>query len=174
MTAVGIGKATVYAMCRESESVAACEITVVANINEEVTLNNVSGIGLDSANQIRGISVRNNLVSTVSSFFVNESLTFIDINGYVLQDTDLVGTGTKARLIDGSKTVDEKIIVVTGDMNGDGKINNRDASMIIRYLVDKEVASLAQLTAIDVNGDGKVNNRDASMVARYLVGKETI
>jgi hypothetical protein len=46
--------------------------------------------------------------------------------------------------------------------------------MIVRYLVDKEVASLAQLTAIDVNGDGYVNNRDASMVSRYLVGKEVI
>ena len=46
--------------------------------------------------------------------------------------------------------------------------------MITRYLVDKEYATLTQLTAIDVNGDGYVNNRDASMVSRYLVGKEII
>ena len=174
ITAKGRGSAYVYVECQESGSTAVCEVTVVANINEQITINDGNGVGFDSANQIRGISVTNNTVESVRKMFANDELMFIDINGYVLENTDLVGTGTKIRLMNGSSIADEKTVVITGDMNGDGKINNRDASMIVRYLVDKEVASLAQLTAIDVNGDGNVNNRDASMVSRYLVGKEKI
>jgi len=174
VTATGKGTTTVYAMLEESKCIAECIITVEANSNDEIVILPNNGIGFDSAEQLRGISVSNNKVSDVKKFFSNDSLVFIDITGYVLEDSDLIGTGTRVRLMDGTTVVDEKTIVVTGDMNGDGKINNRDASMIIRYLVDKEVASLCQLTAIDVNGDGYVNNRDASMVSRYLVGKEII
>ena len=63
---------------------------------------------------------------------------------------------------------------MSGDVTGDGKINNRDAAMITRYLVGKEVITVGQLYAIDVNGDGNFNNRDAAMISRYLVGKEVI
>lgn len=174
VTAVGKGTTKVYALYEESGSVAECIVTVEASSDEEVVVKPNNGIGFDTANQIRGISVSNNKVSDVRQFFDNDAVVFVDITGYVLQEDDLVGTGTRVRIMDGTTVIDEKTIVVTGDMNGDGKINNRDSSMIIRYLVDKEVASLAQLTAIDVNGDGYVNNRDASMVSRYLVGKETI
>lgn len=174
VTATGKGTTTIYAMLQESGCIAECVVTVEPSNSDEIIILANNGVGLDSAEQIRGISVNNNSVSNVKQMFDNESLVFIDITGYVLEDDDLVGTGTKVRLMDGTNILDEKNIVVTGDMNGDGKINNRDSSMIIRYLVDKEVASLAQLTAIDVNGDGYVNNRDASMVSRYLVGKETL
>lgn len=173
VTATGIGTANIYVVCVESGSVAECKITVAANINEEITLSAV-GVGLDTAGQIRGISATQNTVSNVAGMFANDSLVFVDINGSVLEEDDLVGTGTVVLLMDNETIVDQKAIVITGDMNGDGKINNRDASMIVRYIVNKEAASLPQLTAIDVNGDGYVNNRDASMVSRYLVGKETI
>lgn len=173
VTGVASGRAYVYAVCNESGSIASCEVTVVANIDEQITISSGAEVGFDSEGQIRGISVKKNTLSDVMKMFENDSLVFVDINGYVLEESDLVGTGTRVRLMNGEKIVDEKVVVVTGDMNGDGKINNRDASMIVRYLVDKEVASIAQLTAIDVNGDGLVNNRDASMVSRYLVGKES-
>ena len=87
---------------------------------------------------------------------------------------DLVGTGTKVILNDNGEQTDEALIVMTGDMNGDGLINNRDVSLISRYLVSKETADICQLCAMDANGDGYVNNRDASMLSRYLVGKENI
>ncbi|MBQ6467712.1 MAG: glycoside hydrolase family protein [Clostridia bacterium] len=172
ITAVGAGTATVYVMIDESGSVAQCTVYVEADTDSEITIVAGNGIGIDSADQIRGIT-KETTVADARNMFLNEDLVFIDINGYQLEDDDFVGTGTKIRIMSGTEIVDEKIVVVTGDMNGDGKINNRDASMVIRYLVDKEVANLAQLTAIDVNGDGNVNNRDASMISRYLVGKET-
>ncbi len=174
VTGVSSGTVEISAISTVTGHSATCVITVMSNIDDEITLVGNAEIGFDSEGQLRGISVENNTVKAVSLQFENQSLEFTDINGNVLTDNDLVGTGTIIKLVNGDKVVDEVIVVVTGDYNGDGKINNRDAAMISRYLVDKEVASLAQLTAIDVNGDGYVNNRDASMVSRYLVGKEKI
>lgn len=174
VTAVGKGTAEIYAISNITGHAAVCKITVISNIDEDITLTDGTDAGFDSEGQLRGVSVGENTVAEVSAMFENTSLTFVDINGNKLADDDLVGTGTKIQLVNGDEVADEVVVVVTGDYNGDGLINNRDAAMITRYLVDKEVASLAQLTAIDVNGDGYVNNRDASMVSRYLVGKETI
>jgi len=58
------------------------------------------------------------------------------------------------------------IQLLCGDVNGDGKINESDVS-VIRYSsnINKQIAEVAnQLT--DVNGDGKVNESDVSVV-RY-------
>lgn len=172
VTAVGAGKTEIYAISSVTGYAAACEITVVSADDEELTLIKGVAASLDSEGQLRGISAGENTVAKISLLFENTDLVFIDINGYKLEEDDYVGTGTTVKLADSDKDDDGLVIVITGDMNGDGKINNRDSSMVIRYLVDKEVASLAQWTAIDVNGDGKVNNRDASMISRYLVGKE--
>lgn len=174
VTAVGKGTAEIYAISNITGHVAVCKITVISNIDDDITLVDGTGLGFDSEGQLRGISVGENTVAEVTALFENESLTFVDINGNELADDDLVGTGTVIKLINEDQVEDEVVVAVTGDYNGDGLINNRDAAMITRYLVDKESASLTQLTAIDVNGDGYVNNRDASMVSRYLVGKETI
>ena len=85
-----------------------------------------------------------------------------------------MGTGCKIQLVAGDNIIDSKTVVVTGDMNGDGIINNKDVAMMNKYLVEKVTANECQGLAIDVNGDGYINNRDAAMLARYLVGKETL
>ena len=95
-------------------------------------------------------------------------------DGTELGDDDYVGTGTVIKLIEDDRVKDSLTVVVSGDMDGDGYVTNRDASRITRYLVDKEAPTEAQIAAMDVNGDGYVNNRDASIVSRYLVGKQAL
>ena len=109
-------------------------------------------------------------VASVQQEFANSGLQFESINGISLKSTDYVGTGTVIRL----GNTDKRTVVVTGDMNGDGLINNRDVAAMNKYLLSKITAKECQMLAMDVNGDGKINNKDAAMVARYLVGKETL
>ena len=59
---------------------------------------------------------------------------------------------------------------VSADVNGDGRVNARDARLLLRYaagLVGEEELDLA---ASDYNGDGRVNARDARAVLRYAAG----
>lgn len=55
------------------------------------------------------------------------------------------------------------------DINGDGKVDNRDGTALLRYLAgwsDVEVVS----EALDANGDGNMDNRDGTYLLRYLAG----
>lgn len=56
-----------------------------------------------------------------------------------------------------------------GDINNDGKINNRDLTALRRYLAGMETAINP---AADLNDDGKVNNRDLTKLRRMLAGLE--
>lgn len=58
-----------------------------------------------------------------------------------------------------------------GDVNGDGKINADDATMILQYAVNliKEGSTGFYKDNCDVNNDGKTNADDATMVLQYAV-----
>ena len=58
--------------------------------------------------------------------------------------------------------------ILYGDANGDGVVNSRDATRILRYVAGYEVE--IDLEAADANGDGTVNSRDATRILRYVAG----
>ena len=64
------------------------------------------------------------------------------------------------------REVPEKPAYPQGDLNGDGKANNRDLALMQRYLNDWDVTVIEEM--LDVNGDGKVNNRDLAALQRLL------
>lgn len=59
---------------------------------------------------------------------------------------------------------------VPGDVNGDGKINSRDALSIIKYASGQDLN--INLNNADVNADGKVNSRDALVIIKYASGQD--
>ena len=64
------------------------------------------------------------------------------------------------------REVPEKPAYPQGDLNGDGKANNRDLALMQRYLNDWDVTVIEEM--LDVNGDGQVNNRDLAALQRLL------
>ena len=70
-----------------------------------------------------------------------------------------------------SITVGVEETTEVGDVNGDGKINARDARELLRWvagLIDTEIDE----TIADYNNDGKVNARDARALLRKIAGLE--
>jgi hypothetical protein len=57
-------------------------------------------------------------------------------------------------------------VTVYGDVNGDGKVNNRDLGALQQYLNDWDVT--INLAAADVTGDDEVNVRDYGLLQQYL------
>ncbi len=55
---------------------------------------------------------------------------------------------------------------VYGDLNADGKVNNRDLALLQQYLNEWDVAVDPALA--DVDGDGRANNRDMALLQQYL------
>ena len=60
----------------------------------------------------------------------------------------------------------EVITCISGDVNGDGEINNKDLGVLRRFLNDWDVE--IDGLASDVNRDGEVNNKDLGILRRYL------
>ena len=59
---------------------------------------------------------------------------------------------------------------IPGDINGDGKVNNKDVTRLMRYIKYKDVEVVE--AALDVNGDGKTNNKDVTRLMRYVKYKD--
>lgn len=63
--------------------------------------------------------------------------------------------------------------IVYGDVNGDGKINMTDATIIFQFYAQRRELTEAQIKAADVNGDGKVNMTDATIIFQYYAQRRT-
>lgn len=172
ITALTPGTATITVTVTKTGEAASCTVTVTPDKSNFILLKSDSSLNYDDLGYLRRVGF-NTTAGELSEEFANTNLRFFGINGKELGATDVVGTGTTVRLYNGDSIADEKTLVVTGDMTGDGIINNRDVAMMNRFLLGTTTAQEFQQLAIDVNGDGYIDNRDAAMVARYLVGKDT-
>ena len=59
-----------------------------------------------------------------------------------------------------------ELAVQIGDIDGNGTINLKDATRLLRYLAGWDVE--VHIAAADTNGDGKVNMKDATHLMKYL------
>lgn len=73
---------------------------------------------------------------------------------------------------DGKKQ--EYVIVVVGDISGDGRINITDVVRLQAHLLGKDSLDGAYKSAADLNDDGKVSITDLVKAARVVVGKDSI
>lgn len=174
------GEAVITAKGDNTNYSASCKVTVLPDINDTVTLRNNSGLSLENGiltqvpvvlSNNRGVAAA---VGEIKAQFATPNVKIVDSDGNEMDDSALVATNTQIRIIVDGIVVDAVMVIVTGDYDGNGKVNNMDASRIMRYLVNKETPDEYQLYASDVNKDGVVNNKDAAMLPRYLIGKEVI
>ena len=61
---------------------------------------------------------------------------------------------------------------LVGDVNSDGKVDNRDAMILDRYAAGWPgyYKYIKNMDAADLSGDGVINNRDAMILDRYVAG----
>lgn len=86
--------------------------------------------------------------------------------GESLTGDSLVGTGSKLK-INEDEVFD---IVITGDINGDGKISITDLSKLKLHIVKLEILENLPLMGSDINKDGETTLTDLSRMKEYIVG----
>lgn len=57
-----------------------------------------------------------------------------------------------------------------GDVDGDGKVSIKDATLIQKHLASMVFLEENQLKSADANGDGNINIRDVTQIQKYLAG----
>ena len=103
------------------------------------------------------------------------SVESLSSGGYAVYDgskkvaSGLVGTGMVAVSSTASVT-----IVVTGDVNGDGRITITDVVKLQNKVAGASSLTGAYALAGDINGDGKITITDVVQAAQVTVGQRTI
>lgn len=175
VTAKSAGQAIISACVSNAEqAVAYCEITVIKNPSEELCLAHNSNLWI-SYGTLRGVLPGANRADAIKANFNASELLIVNSEGTPVKDDDFVGTCSMVCLTDNTGAIlDHITVVVVGDLNNDGRVNNKDVAILTRFLVGKETLNDHQRIAADVNADGNINNMDASRLARYLVGKDVL
>ena len=70
------------------------------------------------------------------------------------------------QLISGGDAGNVTTEVITGDVNGDGKIRANDARKALRFSADLESPTAEELAAADLNGDGSIRASEARKILR--------
>jgi len=92
----------------------------------------------------------------------------------VITDDILVGTGMTVCIMNNTLIKKQYTVVVTGDVNGDGKINITDMISVKSHILNRTKLNGAYGSAADTNGDDKINITDFIRVKAHILGKSSI
>lgn len=91
-------------------------------------------------------------------------------NGTVSPDSAAVFTGTKVRASKFGVVTDELLLVIKGDLDGNGKVQSNDYLKIKKHFAGSELNGI-ELVAADVNNDDSIKSSDYLSVKKYFQGK---
>lgn len=88
----------------------------------------------------------------------------------ILPASQGMGTGTKVRLMFQGMRIAEYLVVLFGDVNGDGNIDDGDGGQIVDYenFLYNWNRDADKRFAADVNGDGNIDALDAVIISDYV------
>ncbi len=142
------------------------------NLSEEEVLRK---LGLKKKNgYITGFALGTN-VKTIKENFANNKVnvkSFKNSSNVEISD-GLISTGMKFTLSLNQKEY-HYIVVIKGDVNGDGKIYATDYVKVKNHIMGKSSLSLAYLQAADINNDGNIYATDYVQIKNHIMGKTTI
>lgn len=95
-------------------------------------------------------------------------------NGQPLSDTDTVSTGTVVQLLRGAQVVRAWVVIVTGDLNGDGTVTITDMLMAKAHILKKTTLEGIFAQAADTNGDHGISITDYIQIKAHILGKNQI
>lgn len=133
----------------------------------EITLNEGSGVILEEnadGKLILGIPHRSSVESITALFDGDYDIT--DAKGNII--TDYVASGCLLKLKYEGAYYDTAVIIVDGDLNGDGITTAKDIIRAKKYVANNNVVCFER--AADVNRDGKITADDFSIMANACVG----
>lgn len=109
----------------------------------------------------------NTTVNTLKSHInTNEQTRVYNLSDREITGDTIVGTGMIITI--GENT--EYSLVITGDLNGDGKLTMQDISLMQSHMVKLKTLDEPFQKAADMNQDGKLSISDLSKICRVKVG----
>lgn len=86
----------------------------------------------------------------------------------LLKTTDLGGINAILTSLKLENITPAEPQVTVGDINGDGEITLRDATLLLQHVNKVATLENSQLAAADINGDGEITLKDATLLLQYV------
>jgi len=131
-------------------------------IEEKIT----SSIYTIGDSYITKITPGTNIAKFKENVETEQEMIFFDKSGNVLSDTDNIGTGMKLKV---GKTL-EFVLVVTGDIDGNGEIGINDLAKLKLHCIEKEMLVDEAFKAADMDADDKISVNDLATLKLVLLG----
>lgn len=175
ITALKEGTATVTASSNQNPSVQVeCKVNVVRAMDDS-EIHFDSSLTVNSL-EISGIDYNANTVADIKEKITTDlEIEIVNYKDEVLQETDIVGTGSKIRVKENGKILRQYQIIVYGDSNGDGKINSVDLLVLQRHILEIEPMEQIFRKATNINKNGnKPTSVDLLLIQRHILGLQII
>ncbi len=175
ITAVSAGNTNIMVYIPSMDISASAHITVVGNtpkppVNADYELNTVPN---STVKLISGFAVGkkvNEVKESLEVFFDTTNIVIQNADGTTAKDTALIATGMNI-LTDSSSC----IVVIKGDIDGDGKITYDDTRTLVKYLSGASgYPNDAFLEAAVVNGSYVIDNELPTVECSLLISKHVM
>ena len=104
----------------------------------------------------------------------NKYLKVFESDGVTEYTGDNIATGMIVKLYKNDKVVDQKIVVVKGDVDGNGQINAIDALKVVNHIIGNDTLSGCYLEAADTTNDKEINAIDALRIVNHIIGSVSL
>ena len=180
ITGIQTGNTNIQVFSEEDEDInQSIQVQVIEKIAEE-DLSFSENIQVNG-NEMTGIEEENRTVEKLlENIFVSEKyqVQIVDKVGNLLQNQDLVGTGSKVQIYtntDSKTLVAEYGIIIYGDVDGNGKINSVDLLKLQRHILEIEELDFLSQKAGNINKNGKKpTSVDLLLIQRHILGLKQI
>ena len=146
-----------------------CKVIVVRKM-EDSEIHFDSSLKVNSL-EISGIDYNLNTVADLKQKIVTDlDIEFVNSKNELLNDDELLGTGTKLLVKEEGKILREYKFILYGDSNGDGKINSVDLLVLQRHILEIEKLSDIYIKASNVRKNGgKPTSVDLLLIQRHIL-----
>ena len=178
--AVGEGKTNItFTTVDQNKSVTA-SVEVIEVKAEDALAPNKETFSVDEEKeQISKIEPETKITDIKDKIEYNHDLYNIvikDLDGNVLEDDSMVGTGTTINLVtkDTQDELQTYTVVIYGDTSGDGQISPSDYVKVRNSLLNINVLQNEFAIAGDANKDGQISPSDFVKIKNEILGNKTI
>lgn len=164
------GKAKIYAISVENPEIRSeCEIVVVRRMDDS-EIHFDSSLKLNSL-EISGIDYNENTVKDIKEKITTDlEIEIVNHKNEILENTDKVGTGSRIKVKENGNVLREYIIIIYGDVNGDGKINSTDLLVLQRHILEIEELNGVFKKAANIRKNGKKpSSIDLLLIQRHIL-----
>ena len=176
---VNIGETNVIFKTKDGEKSVTAKVKVIDILDSDFLIFDESLREDTINNQISKIepdTKTSDLLNKITYSKDNYDVVIKNINGEVISDDKLVGTGTTINLVtkDTKDIIQTYTVIIYGDVNGDGKIYATDYVKIKNHIMDISKLNGVPMIAADVNRDGNIYATDYVKVKMHIMGSGKI